>query len=441
MGLLRRSLVCNFYFIGTAKSFFKILIDKGILTPAKLSQLNARMGNIKIPPGSSRWVPRNIKSEYVNFNSYQWKEWTITYSMMALCGLIEPKYLKVWQLFVQACRLIAHPVITMQDAKSADELFQKFGKAFENVFGPKSVKPNMHMHCHLYECIDDFGSIYSFWLYPFERYNGNLGDFQTNNQSIEVTLMRKFVDQTYLAAEAQKIFTQEQKLEYKDLLSRFNYSSSTLPENYDLLLKAPDLPIDQCRNVWQSVGHLDPKLLNNQPTVLIESDDRDLLRQMYQDLYPDINITDGDVLEFGYKTKTVSIGQMNLSATFGTPGSSSLIQAHWPDASGLIGHEIPPLQVGEISYFLVHKVLLNGKACEHILCAMTWKQPLLTEHAYLEPCSVYRNRPIYRNQSSSFMPVQRIHSTCAFSHQKVSGYSNCLVVIANKLHLLISDHL
>ena len=399
------------------------------------------MANIKIPPGSSRWVPRNIKSEYVNFNSYQWKEWTITYSMIALCGLIDPKYLKVWPLFVQACRLIAHPAITIDDAKKADKLFQQFGKAFENVFGPESVKPNMHMHCHLYECIDDFGSIYSFWLYPFERYNGNLGDFQTNNQSIEVTLMRKFVDQTYLAAEARKIFTQEQKVQHKDLLSRFNYSSSSLPQNYDALLKAPVLPIEQCGDVWQSIKHLKPKLLTKQNTILIDSDNMSLLRQMYQELYPKTNVTDDDVMEFGYKTKTVSIGSMDMSATFGIPGNSSLIQAHWPDNSGLIGHGLPPLHVGEISYFLVHNVLLNGRLCEHILCAVNWKQPLQAEHAYLDPCSVYRNRPIYQNQPSTFMPIQRIHSTCAFSHQRVSGFSNCFVVVANRLHPFISDHL
>ncbi len=174
---------------------------------------------------------------------------------------------------------------------------------------------------------------------------------------------------------------------------------------------------------------------------MLEFDDHTLLRQMYQELYPDIILTDVDVMEFGHKTKTVAIGSMDLSATFGIPGKSSLIQAHWPDDSELISHGLPKLQVGEISFFLVHRVFLNGKLSEHILCAVNWKQPFQEDHAYLEPCSVYRNRPVYHSQPSTFMPIQRIHSTCAFSHQKVNGISNCFVTVANRLHPLLCDHL
>ncbi len=399
------------------------------------------MAGIQIPPGSSRWVPRNMKSEYVNFNSYQWKEWTLTYSMIALTGLIDPKYLNVWQSFVLACRLIIQPIVTITEAETADGLFQKFGKGIEREFGPESVKPNMHMHCHLYECIDDFGSVYTFWLYPFERYNGNLGDFHTNNLSMEVTLMRKFIDQTYLAAEAQRIFTPEQKAQYSDLLSRFNYSSCTLPSNYNELQQVPTLPIEKCGHIWGSIKHIEPKLLSKQSSIKIESDDLYLLKGMYQALYPSADLNESDILEFGYKTKSVQIGRSELSATFGIPGKSSLITAHWPDNYGLISSELPPLHVGEISYFLIHRIYLNGHLTEHILCAINWKQKFDIEHDFLEPCAVYRNRPVYRSQASTFMPVQRIHSTCAYSHQKVKGFSNCFVVITNKFHPLISDHL
>ncbi len=418
-----------------------MLIEREILTQDILTELNKRMENIQIPPGSSRWVPRNMKSEYNNFNSYQWKEWTLTYSMIALTGLVEAKYLNVWRDFVLACRLITQPIVSLTDAKAADKLFQKFGKGIEREFGGKAVKPNMHMHCHLYECIDDFGSVYSFWLYPFERYNGNLGDFHTNNHSMEVTLMRKFIDQTFLAAEAQKIFSPKQKVQYSDLLSRFNYSSCTLPTNYEDLQKVPSLPIGNCGNIWGCIDHIKPKFLSGQPATLMDSDEVDLLKGMYQALYPAANLTEADIMEFGYKAKSVLIGRTELSATFGIPGRSSLITAHWPDSYGLIGSGLSPIHVGEISYFLIHKILLNGQLTEHVLCAINWKQRFDIEHDFPEPCNVYRNRPVYHNQSSTFMPVQRIHSTCAFSHQKVKGYSNCFVVVANRFNPLISDHL
>ncbi len=243
-----------------------------------------------------------------------------------------------------------------------------------------------------------------------------------------------------MAAEAQRTFTSEQKVQYSSLLSRFNYSSCTLPDYYEKLQQVPHLPIDKCGNIWGCTDHIKPQLLKKQSSIKIDSDDLDLLRGMYQALYPAADLTGADILEFGYKCRSVEIGRTELSATFGIPGRSSLVTAHWPDNYGLIASELSPLHVGEISYFLIHRIFLNGHLTEHILCAINWKQKFNIEHNFLEPCNVYRNRPVYRNQASAFMPVQRIHSTCAFSHQKIQGYSNCFVVVANKFYPLISDH-
>ena len=34
--------------------------------------------------------------------------------------------------------------------------------------------PNMHMACHLKDCLLDFGPFLSFWCFPYECYNGIL---------------------------------------------------------------------------------------------------------------------------------------------------------------------------------------------------------------------------------------------------------------------------
>ena len=43
------------------------------------------------------------------------------------------------------------------------------------------------------DCVRDFGPMCSFWLFSFERLNGILGDEPTNNRSIELQLMNRFV--------------------------------------------------------------------------------------------------------------------------------------------------------------------------------------------------------------------------------------------------------
>ena len=56
-----------------------------------------------------------------------------------------------------------------------------------------AVKPNMHLHAHLKECILDYGPLYGFWAFSFERYNGLLGNFHTNNKNPDVQIIRKFL--------------------------------------------------------------------------------------------------------------------------------------------------------------------------------------------------------------------------------------------------------
>ena len=52
----------------------------------------------------------------------------------------------------------------------------------------------------LQTCRIDYGPVYSFWLFSqFERYNGMLGDFPTNQRSILIQLMRQFQNEQELS--------------------------------------------------------------------------------------------------------------------------------------------------------------------------------------------------------------------------------------------------
>lgn len=58
---------------------------------------------------------------------------------------------------------------------------------------------NLHLHGHLKECIEDYGPVYSFWLFAFERLNGILGSYHTNNRNISVQIMHNFLDSLIFA--------------------------------------------------------------------------------------------------------------------------------------------------------------------------------------------------------------------------------------------------
>ena len=50
------------------------------------------------------------------------------------------------------------------------------------------------MICHLIECILDYGPLHEFWLFPFERLNGVLGQLPNNKKLIEVQLLKRFMN-------------------------------------------------------------------------------------------------------------------------------------------------------------------------------------------------------------------------------------------------------
>ncbi|GET63123.1 hypothetical protein RIR_jg20146.t2 [Rhizophagus irregularis DAOM 181602=DAOM 197198] len=42
----------------------------------------------------------------------------------------------------------------------------------EYTYGPEFITSNIHLALHIPDCCRDYGPIYSFWLFPFERLNG-----------------------------------------------------------------------------------------------------------------------------------------------------------------------------------------------------------------------------------------------------------------------------
>ena len=70
----------------------------------------------------------------------------------------------------------------------------KLIKLIERKYGPEKITPNLHLSLHLYEYSHDYGPLYSFWCFSFERMNGILGSLPNSNRKIEPELMRRLLN-------------------------------------------------------------------------------------------------------------------------------------------------------------------------------------------------------------------------------------------------------
>ena len=137
-------------------------------------------------------IPQKIASSFDGFTADEYKNWTILFSMYALKGIVPSPHIECFRKFVLACQYLCRRVISKRDVIVAHNLLHQFCLAFECLYGENRVTPNIHLHLHLKDCIFDFGPIYSFWLFSFERYNGLLGSLPNNNKNIEGQVMRRF---------------------------------------------------------------------------------------------------------------------------------------------------------------------------------------------------------------------------------------------------------
>ena len=115
------------------------------------------------------------------------------YSLFALKGVLPDKHLEYWRYFVLACKSPGKRVLTVDDIELGDRYLMEFCKAFEELYGKDLVTLNMHFRGHLKECLLDYGQFHAFWCFSLEIFNGILGSFHTNNRSIEIQLMRRFL--------------------------------------------------------------------------------------------------------------------------------------------------------------------------------------------------------------------------------------------------------
>ena len=128
----------------------------------------------------------------------------------------------------------------------------------------------MHMNGHLKEMLLDFGPVYEFWLFSYERYNGILKSQPTNNRHVKPQLMSRFLQD--------------------NSASNFNY-----PEEYadDFSLTLSDRIVGSLLDTL-TLGEF--QIPTKSSRGVLDSDEIQVIEMLYRKLYPtsatsEINVT------------------------------------------------------------------------------------------------------------------------------------------------------
>ncbi len=382
-------------FLGSAKRILKkVWIDKGIIPEAKFDLIQNRIDKVVVPPDIGR-IPLKIRSGFSAFTADQFKNWILYYSVLVLRDIVVGNDLQCWCHFVLACSILCQHQITNEQLQLADALLLQFCKRCERMYGPEVITPNMHMHAHLSECIQDFGPVHVFWLFSFERYNGILEHLPNNNRSIEIQILKRFMEST-------------------DLLS--------LPkehhDEFDSIFRSQKLvgTLSQCAatntecTYTQDQHHL-PKFYQQS---VMTKEELEQLKKLYSHLLevPTTNIN----AQCSYrKYQYVHINGKLFGSMNSRSSSSSIIMAE--------RHPTTEIRAAQVKFFAQHNVVVEDQNISFLLFYPLWFKRHQQHNLYPKPVTMWEPDCFELSEEYHHLPVQFIRArtaslidTCALSN-------------------------
>ena len=405
-------------FLGTAKRVFSKWIEEDIITKAGLEKLQERIEDISSLSDIGR-LPGNIKSNYGGYTAAQWKNFVLLFSMYALKDVLPDQHLHYWQSFVLACRHLCKPCITKADLMVSDCKLMHFLKEYEKINGELAITPNMHLHLHLKECVENYGSIYGFWLFSFERYNGILGSYHTNSKTVEIQIMRKFMTSGILA-NMQYNLPEDYKnfflLNCKSQIDSKGTFEETLVKSQ--LMMASCGPLHGKESVWTDLTSI--RFESSYKLASLDRDELNTLRSVYVTMYPKVTEASLALATIYKKYKSLSVGGERYGSTAGSRLCPyARIIASWCGDNGVVN--LGSMRPGIVRYFMVHSVEIKGKQTIHAFAVVNWLKSSEQDLGFGNPLSVWLPDNTEHGGPAVFLPVQRIHSKFLFVDKLYSG--------------------
>ena len=418
----------------------ELWLELSVLTRVDLEHVQQKVDASNTPSNMGR-LPFKIAKSFTGFTAEQWKTWVTVFSPFALLGHLPVNHYKCWLNFVKACKLLSKPMVKISDVGLAHSLLLTFCRDVEKVYGPQCITPNMHMHTHLADCILDYGPVYSFWLFSFERYNGILGNYSTNNKSIELQIMRKFLrDQNLREFE----FPDQYAQHFKDLTEKLQHREGHQLETHLLIdaklaidiLQLSNSSIDIRNELWFSLTGYSlgsPHVIEH-----LDRDEHEYLAEVYKIFFPGISTNTIPLLYDKYAS--IEFAGERYGSSFSRLNRFAYILAKWADRfHGNVDMEIEDERPGIIDCFIRQSISYDDKVYSFCFAYVRWFQHHPERFHYgndgLVP-EIWCANLFESLGPASFIPVQRISRNFIAGYDKVNDENVLFVMPVGKRIIL-----
>ena len=126
------------------------------------------------PPHDFTRAPRSIKKHKSHWKASEFQTWLLFYSLPLLAGYLPPLYLHHLALLVCSMHILLQPELTNGTIEAAHLMLVDFVNLLPELYGDRECTLNSHLLVHLCHYAKQWGPLWVFSAFGFERMNGHL---------------------------------------------------------------------------------------------------------------------------------------------------------------------------------------------------------------------------------------------------------------------------
>ncbi|GET64379.1 hypothetical protein GLOIN_2v1775288 [Rhizophagus irregularis DAOM 181602=DAOM 197198] len=285
--------------------------------------------------------------------------------------------LRILNHFVRVCSILVNQILEFNLVDEAHRSLIEIVKLIENHYGRDKITPNLHLSLHLRDCSSDYGPLYAFWCFSFERMNGILGSLPNSNRKIESELMRRLM----FDKQIENIISSGIEVKGLELLN----SQRTIGS----LSVTDEFSSDEMHRFWLNSQNIKDSQISGKEgfpgeflkpvshNILLSSEMLNLMVEYYNVTYESFGFRrllvegfDNDII---IRVKINQFGRCRIgSEVFGSSLSLRHVKSSYVLAKFITDDEDVNTYPGQIQYYFTHIVDFPDGPVEHFLAYVHW---------------------------------------------------------------------
>lgn len=273
------------------------------------------------------------------------------------------------------CQLSVNRIVEVSSLNEIHQRLIEIISLIEQNYGRDKITPNLHLSIHLNECSYDYGPLYAFWCFSFEKMNGILGSTPNSHRKIEPEIMRRLMND----GKINNIISSGIDMKGLELLdNRPSVGSLSATDPFDS---------EELKKFWIHSKNIQDSVITGSeafPGGMLKPCSEDfLLSPEMLNLMVDYYNATYELLEFrkpfgeGSEESTIirvkiKYGRCRIgSEIFGSTFSKFVTQDNTVDC-----------YPGNVQFFFTHEVNLNGNLVKHHLAYIRWYKHTTRNNRY-----------------------------------------------------------